>query len=447
MFNMKINFIYKFIHILDMERELVIGRIIREFLERREEIAERDLAVPSSPELKKAITIIGPRRSGKTYLLLSYFQKIHNAPKIFFPLDDDRIYPPTLNDLDISLKVLKELYPDAAGKPCMFFDEIQEVPKWELFVKRIVERENASVYITGSSSRLLSKEIATELRGRTISYELFPFNFREIMRINGLRVGKFITTSEESKIKTLVKDYLIFGGFPEVVLKEEKRKILTEYADIMFYRDFVERYRIKNLKVARVFFNLLFNSFAKEISVNKIYHFMKSQGIKTSRNILYNYLEYLHDAYLIFPLRKFSYSLKEVEQSIPKMYSIDNGLNGVFNTDFQESMGRLMENAVFIEMRKSGLVENKDVFYYKTIDGKEADFCIRDGSCFRQLIQVCYDLSGIGTKEREVKGLLKASEELKCDNLLVITWDFEGEETIDGKKIAYLPLWKWFLKV
>ncbi len=429
-----------------MERELVIGRIIRELLERKEKIVKRDLSIPINPELKKAVTIIGPRRSGKTYLLLSQFQRIHNAPKIFFPLDDDRIYPPTLNDLDISLKVLKELYPDSAARPYLFFDEIQEVPKWELFIKRVVERESALVYVTGSSSRLLSKEIATELRGRTITYELFPFNFKEIMRINGLHAEKFITTSEESKIKKLVKDYLTFGGFPEVVLKEEKRKILTEYADIMFYRDFVERYRVKNLRVARVFFNLLFNSFAKGISVNKIFNFMKSQGIKTSRNMLYNYLEYLHDAYLIFPLRKFSYSLKEIEQTVPKMYSIDNGLTSVFNTEFQENIGRLMENAVFIEMRKNGLVENKDIFYYKTTDGKEADFAIKEGSHFKQLIQVCYDISDISTKEREIKGLFKASEELKCNNLLVITWNYDGEETVDEKKIIYLPLWKWFLK-
>lgn len=428
-----------------MERELVIGRIIKEFLERKEKILERDLQVPINPELKKAITIVGPRRSGKTYLLLSHFQQIGNTPKIFFPLDDDRIYPPTLNDLDISLKVLKELYPDAVGMPYMFFDEIQEIPKWELFIKRIVEREGALVYVTGSSSKLLSKEIATELRGRTITYELFPFNFKELMRINGLHHEKFITTAKESKIKKLVKDYLAFGGFPEVVLKEEKRKILTEYADIMFYRDFVERHRIKNLKVARVFFNLLFNSFAKEISVNKIYNFMKSQGIKTSRNMLYNYLEYLHDAYLIFPLRKFSYSLKEIEQSIPKMYSIDNGLAGVFNTEFQESIGRLMENAVFVELRKSGLIENKDIFYYKTADGKEADFCIRRGSHFGQIIQVCYDLSDISTKEREIKGILKASDELKCDDLLVITWDYEAEEAVGKKKIVYAPLWKWLM--
>lgn len=429
-----------------MERELVIGRIIKEFLERREKILERDLQVPINHELQKAITIVGPRRSGKTYLLLSHFQQISNTPKIFFPLDDDRIYPPTLNDLDISLKVLKELYPDAGGRPYMFFDEIQEVPKWELFIKRVVERESALVYVTGSSSKLLSKEIATELRGRTITYELFPFNFKELMKINGMHPEKFITTAKESKIKKLVKDYLAFGGFPEVVLKNEKRKILTEYADIMFYRDFVERHKIKNLKVARVFFNLLFNSFAKEISVNKIFNFMKSQGIKTSRNMLYNYLEYLHDAYLIFPLRKFSYSLKEIEQSIPKMYSIDNGLAGVFNTEFQESIGRLMENAVFIELRKSGLVENKNIFYYKTADGKEADFCIREGSHFNQLIQVCYDISDIGTKEREIKGLLKASEELRCDNLLIITWDYEAEEAAGKKKIVYAPLWKWLMK-
>lgn len=426
-----------------MEREFVIGQIIKESLDRKEKILKRDLSIPVNPELRKAITIVGPRRCGKTYLLLSYFQLITDA-KIFFPLDDDRIYPPTLNDLEISLKVMKEMYPDAV-RPYLFFDEIQEVPKWELFVKRAVERENAQVYITGSSSRLLSKEIATELRGRTITYELFPFNFKEILRINELRAGKFITSAEESRIKRLVKDYLVLGGFPEIVLGEEKRKILSEYADIMFYRDFVERYRIKNLKVARIFFNLLFNSFAKEISINKIFNFMKSQGIKTSRNMLYNYLEYLHDAYLIFPLRKFSYSLKELEQSVPKMYAIDNGLISVFNTEFQKGMGRLMENAVFIEMRKTGLVENKDIFYYKTADGKETDFAIRDGPHFKQLIQVCYDLSDISTKEREIKGLLKASEELKCNNLLVITWDYEGKEIVSRKKIAYMPLWKWIL--
>lgn len=430
-----------------MERQLVIGRIIKESLERREKIFERDLQIPVNPKLRKAVTVVGPRRSGKTYLLLYHFQRLTaDVPKIFFPLDDDRIYPPTLSDLDDSLKVLAELYPDAKAKPCLFFDEVQEVPKWELFINRVVEREGALAYVTGSSSKLLSKEIATELRGRTMTYELFPFSFKELMRASGISTGKFVTTAEESKMKKLVKDYLAFGGFPEVVLKEEKRKILTEYANLMFYKDFVERYKIKNLKVARVFFNMLFNSFAKEISVNKMYHFMKSQGIKTSRNILYNYLEYLHDAYLVFPLHKFSHSLKDTEQSIPKMYSVDNGLNGVFNTDFQENVSRLMENAVFIELRKSGLVENRDIFYYRAADGKEADFAIRKGSHFTQLIQVCYDVSDRGTKEREVKGLLKASEELKCDNLLAITWDYAAEETVDGKKIAYVPLWKWLAK-
>jgi len=426
-----------------MERELVIGRIIREFLERKkEDVLERDVSIPSDSGLKKAITIVGPRRSGKTYLMLSIFQKMGDDPKLFFPVDDDRIYPPTLNDLDISLKVLKELYPNAKRQH-LFFDEIQEIPKWELFIKRAIERENAAVFITGSSSKLLSKEISTELRGRTITYELFPFNFREIMKLNGLHPEKFATSAEESKIKALVKEYLDFGGFPEAVLGKEKEKILSEYADIMFYRDFIERYRVSNLKVARVFFNLLFNSFAKEISINKIYNFMKSQGIKTSRNMLYNYLEYIHDAYLIFPLRKFSYSLKETEQSIPKMYAVDNGLIRIFNTDFQESAGRLMENAVFIELRKAGFIENKDVFYYKGADGKETDFAIAKGSHIQQLIQVCYNISDINTKAREVKGLLKASADLRCNNLLIITWDYEGEENADNKKIIYTPLWKW----
>ena len=426
-----------------MAREEIIGQIVKDFFDLEIDGVERDLDVPLDTNLRKAITIIGPRRAGKTFYLLSHFTHLRKEGKaaLFLPLDDDRLYPPSIEDLSTLIKVFYELFPTADEK-YLFLDEIQNVPNWELFVKRAVEREGFKVLLTGSSSKLLSKEIASALRGRTLTFEMFPFSFREFLRARGVKLSRYLSTREEAMVKALLKEYLEFGGFPEIVMIENeylKRKVLEEYIDVMLYRDVVERYNLKNLKAVRMFLKLLVTSFAKEFSINRTANYMKSIGIEVSKNTLYNYLEYFTDADIVFPIKRFSYSLKETERSLPKIYVIDNGLINAYSLRFTSNIGRLMENTVFLELRR----RNKEVFYFKTQDGREVDFVVREDGKIVELIQVSYSIDDASTWERELKGLVKASKELRCENLMIITWDREGKEEFKGMNVELIPLWKF----
>jgi hypothetical protein len=354
-----------------------------------------------------------------------------------------------LEDLDLLLKTYYEIYPENKRKKIFFFlDEVQNLDKWEIFVRRILDNENIQIFVTGSSSKLLSKEIATSLRGRAISYAILPFSFREFLKARGFKVEKYLSSGKKSKLLNLMLEYLKFGGFPEVVLESDdvsKIKILKEYIEIMPMRDVIERYKVKNVKILRMLLNGLLNSFSKEFSIHKFFNFLKSQGIKVSKNTLYNYLQYFEDAFIIMPLRKFSYSLREIEQSLPKVYPIDMGLISQFEPRFS-NMGRLMENVVGIELlRKKCFDPLHEFYYWKDSQGKEVDFVLKEGARVKRIIQVCYDIEDYDTKQREIKALFKASEDLRCKNLLILTWDFEGEEEHWNKMIKFKPLWKWLL--
>ena len=433
---------------LNMDREYVIGQIIREFLEREEEIIRRDLKVPLTTSLRKAISIIGPRRAGKTFFLLYIYQQVRETnPAGFLPLDDDRLYPPSLAALDLAVQVLRGMY---SGREIryLFLDEVQEVNGWERFVKRIVDRRDCLVFVTGSSSRLLSKEIASMLRGRTLVYEIFPFNFNEVLRAKGVLAGRYISGRTEALIRRELDMYLKYGGYPEVVLKSEKDRILREYADVMLYRDMVERHNLKNLKLAKLFFKTVFTSFAREFSIKRVVNYLKSMGLRVSRNTLYNYLEYMNDAYIAFPLKRYSNSLRIVEQSIPKLYVVDNGLTRVYSIHTTELYGRLLENLVFMELRKKGVKENQDIFYYRE-NGREVDFIVLEEDRVKQLIQVTYHLEYDNREQwrREVETLFKASKTLACKNLQIITWSQEDKIRKNNKTIEIIPVWKWILNL
>ncbi|WP_297477029.1 ATP-binding protein [Thermococcus sp.] len=430
-----------------MEREEVVAQIVMDYRDVNVRGVERELSVPERLNVRKAVAITGPRRAGKTYYLLQRFSEVRKAGKaaVFFPLDDDRIYPPTLEDLSALVKVFYELFPEADEK-YLFLDEVQEVQNWELFVKRVVERDGFRVYLAGSSSRLLSGEIASALRGRTLTFELFPFSFREFLRAKGFFPGKYLSTKDEGRIKALLKDYLMFGGFPEAVLLDDeflKRKTLSEYVNVMLYRDIIERHGVKNLRAVRLFLKLLMTSFAKEFSVNRVARYMKGMGVNVSRNTLYTYLEYFEDAYVVFIVKKFSYNLKEVEKSIPKVYIVDNGLVTTYSPRSGESLGRLMENAVFLELRR----REKELYYFKDEREKEVDFVVTEKGEVSELIQVSYSLSDPNTFKREVSALVSASDKLNCDNLTIINWSREDTIEAEGKEIRLVPLWKFLLGV
>ncbi len=410
-------------------------------------IIERDLNLELNIPIKRAITILGPRRSGKTYYLLSLIRRLiyNGIPKertLYINFEDPKLIDITSGDMTDLLDVFYELYPASKrDKVWLFFDEIQNIERWEVFIRGVLDKENAQVFITGSSSKLLSYELSTTLRGRSLSYLLLPFSFSEILRIRGVGYNKYQSSEERAIISNHLKDYFSYGGYPEAVLyPQERERILQEIIDVTIYRDLIERYRIRNTKVIRLMFNYLVK--AKEFSVHQFYNFLKSMNIQVSKNSLYNFLEFFNDAFVFFPLKKFSYYLKNIEQSIPKIYVVDNGIIELISGD---DKGKKLENLVFLSLMQKGFKPNKDIFYYSE-NGSEVDFLIKDGKRVLSLIQCCFDISDYQTKERELKSLIRAGENLGCSDFRVITYDYESEERIDGKRVKYIPLIRFLLE-
>jgi predicted AAA+ superfamily ATPase len=300
--------------------------------------------------------------------------------------------------------------------------------------------ENVQIFISGSSSKLLSKEVATMLRGRSLPYYIFPFSFKEFLKAKGFEVEKYLSSFQRAKLMNFVEEYMKFGGYPEAVLyPEEREKILKEILDVTIYRDIVERFGVKNTKLVRLLLKqLILSTF---FSVHSFFNYIKSLGMRVSKNTIYNYSEYFSDALIVIFLRKFSYSYREIEQTKPKIYFIDNGLLSISGV---ESKSRLMENAILVEMIKRGLVPNENIFYYQR-NKHEVDFVVVEKMKVKKLIQVCYDLSDIETKKREVRSLIEVMKEFRLKEGLIITMDFEGQEKIGDKKIVYKPFWKWLV--
>lgn len=268
----------------------------------------------------------------------------------------------------------------------------------------------------------------------------------EFLAFNNFIIKPLPTTSDENQIKNNLRKYMEFGGFPDIVFDNKiADRFFKEYLDLVLFRDIIERYNIKNIFIIKFLIRSMLASFSKQASVNSTFNTLKSQGIKVSKKTLYNYTSYLEDSFFAFFLKKFSYSVKDTQGSLPKVFINDTGLITSLISGFSENFGRLMENIVFLELKRAQS-ENPalEVYYYK--NGIEVDFVLKEKLEIKQLIQVCYDLEDPDTKKREIKALIKASTELKCSDLLVINWDREEEEIIENKKVVYLPLWKWLLK-
>ena len=419
------------------------AEIIKDFQEKEMPVAvPRELDINLDSDISRAVSLIGPRRAGKTYEMFLLIKKILNKQdkrKILY-VNFERADLGALNytDLSVMLEVFFQLYPqNKKDNVWLFLDEIQNVSLWEKFVRTCLD-EKIKVFITGSSSKLLSKEIATSMRGRTLTYPIFPFSFKEFLLAKNFKVQNLYSSAEKARLINLLDEYVAFGGYPEAVIyKGEREKILTDIFDTAILRDVIERHGIRNISVMKNLIKALLT--AKEFSVNRFYNYLKSQGLKVSKNAVYNYLEYLEDAFFVFPLRKLSFSYKKSEQSLPKIYFVDNGLLKINSID---DKGRLMENLVFIELLRRGC----DISYYQTPTGEEIDFVIKKGKTVKELIQVSYNLGNFMTWQRELNSLIKASKKFMCNNLVIITRDEEKEEKLKGKKVRIIPLWKWLLQ-
>jgi hypothetical protein len=387
----------------------------------------------------RVVSVIGPRRAGKTY----YFYQLMEEDRVnslYLTFEDTRL-------MDVSFKEIRDLiriYIEVAGKAPsnIFFDEVQNVKNWELAIRELLDLQHYNMFVTGSSSKLLSREIATQLRGRTFSYLLLPFSFREFLKAKNVFAEK-LTMDEAAKIRGYLKDYLEFGGFPEVVFEEtEKERILKEYFEMILFRDIVERHKLKNISLARFLLSFLLQNFSKEISVNKVLKSLSSQ--RFGKNTLYSYIDKIQDSVALFFLNRFSLRVYQRESWPKKIYLCDMGLTKVVR--FSEDIGKLMENCVFLELLR---LTNKrpmlEIYYWKNHEGAEVDFLLKEGAEIKELIQVTYASGRNEVEEREVKSLLKASKETECKNLRIITWNYEGIDKIDNRTIKFTPLWRWLL--
>ena len=402
----------------------------------RERIIERERQDHFKPLLRDKLmkVITGVRRSGKS--IFSHLS-LRGENYAYVNFDDERIVGIEAKDLNTLLEVLHEIYGDF---DFILLDEIQNIAGWELFANRLM-RQGYNLIITGSNSSLLSRELATHLTGRCVSFEMYPFSFREYLKYFDIKVRETPTTREIGILNHHLSKYINIGGFPEVYKVSSRTIYLRELYDMIISRDVVGRYKVKFVRDLKEMAFYLISNFSSRISYNKLKNIFRVKSVHTIKN----YISYLEDAYMLFQLFPFSWKVKYQLMQVKKVYSIDTGLIEALSPDSSKNLGRIMENVVAVDILRREPREN--VFFYLTPRHEEVDFVIREGMKIKQLIQVTYASGRDEIEKREIKSLIKASNELKCKNLEIITWDYEDEINLDGKTIECIPLWKWLLHV
>lgn len=384
-------------------------------------LAATENSIPRSYRFPQASNLIkvavGMRRSGKTYFL---FQTIRELLSEMVPLErilylnfeDDRILPMDHKAMGQLIDSWYTLHPENHNHCCyLFLDEVQNIEGWALVLRRIHDTKNLQIYVTGSSAKLLSTEIASSLRGRSLSIEILPYSYLEYLKCHQLSPPSkpFGQKSIDSHRNHLLK-YFQTGGFPgiQLVPQNEQLEILQTYVETVIFRDVIERHQISNITLMKYFIHFLLKNIAAPFSINKFYNDIKSQGYKAGKDTLYSYLNYLEDAFLIFSVPLFTESLRHMQTTPKKIYAIDNGLTIANTFNLSDNLGKLLENLVYLDLRRQG----KKIFYYHTQDGYEIDFITQDSQGKYEMIQVVWDISDPKTLERETRALHSAQQEL-----------------------------------
>ncbi len=413
-------------------------------------LIERDSSLDQSflqSRINKAITIIGPRRAGKTWFMYQFMNSLIKRGKtvddfLYINFEDERLQPLAADNFQLILDAWFELH-GLKKKPLIFFDEIQNIDGWDKFIRRLID-QGYRVVITGSNSKLLSSEIATTLRGRTLTYEIFPFSFKEFLKFKGITPSsKLIFSKERHLLASLFDQYLYCGGYPEIVLTDDKltqNNIAQDYFNTIFYRDLVERYKITNTQLLRHWMHLLLENISSLISYRKAENDFKSRGMQVSSSTLSKFAGYLEEAFFGTFLEIHSESVRKRQTNPKKFYLVDQGLHNFLTLSFSENKGRLLENTVFLELRRLKI----NTAYYKTKTGREIDFITSENGN-EQLIQVCYDINHLETAEREKRALLKGMDELNHVEGLILTNDYKAELEINGKQVHLRPVYEWLL--
>lgn len=422
----------------------IIKRIIVDFQNMLpiNKVRYRNLCIPTDTDL--IVTLVGPRRTGKTfyfYHLINLLMKgnIKREQIIYINFEDERLEFGK-KQLSLIFDAYFELFPNQQKPIYLFCDEIQEVDGWQKYIRRIYDSITKKIFLTGSSSKMLSSEIATSLRGRTIEYRMNPLHFDEYCRFKNVDYSDTTSTKNSALLKATFEQYLLNGGYPDLVNRDKliRNKLLNSYFNTMIFKDLIERYDITTSHILKEFIKTLAASISSEFSINKIYNDFKSQGLKISKNRLYEFLEYCKNIFLFSVIEKYEYSPRKRRSSNKKIYFIDTGLLNSITFNFTDDLGKLLENLIHNQ-----LMSKYDQIFYKK-NGYECDFVVQDNKA-TQLIQVAYSLIKPQTKEREIKSLLKASENIPNAELLIVNIDIEEEILHNGKKIKIIPAWKWAL--
>lgn len=409
-----------------------------------------------------AQVLVGTRRCGKTYRL---FQEMHDIvaagynPQniLYFNFEDERLKPYSAALLSDVLDTFFAMRPAAKEEGCfLFFDEIQEVPDWSLFLRRVIDSTEATVYVTGSSSKMLSAELASEFRGRSISKELFPLSFGEFVRWStGQSVGASdgYSSADAAVLRNALNDYLLRGGYIAALKlpTADGMMLMQEYAYRTAAMDVIERYNLRMPQVAVSFLTRCLASSGRELSVNKISHELKSRGVSTSRETLSSLLSYYEEAYLVFSLGDLNRALADNPRSSSKVYSVDPGLFTAFSKAASKEVGQRLEMAVFNKLRRLAPVVRTGALARLTFEHEkkshEIDFVMGDallGDAYR-LIQVSVDVTNPKTLQREVSALAAGMLKYGIDESVIVTMDSEEAIETPSGIIRVVPAWKWLI--
>lgn len=407
-------------------------------------VIQRDLSVPL--DVQKVVSIIGPRRAGKTWFLFSLIEQLQQVIDsrriVYINFEDERL-PSDAESLGLILDAYQQLYPDQPlDQVYFFFDEIQDVPKWEKFVRRMVDTVSHHVFITGSSAKLLSREIATALRGRTLAYNLFPFSFREYMRAFGEEVSSApFATADRNRIIARFDRFLEDGGYPEVIEFDEpiRLKTLQSYFEIMLYRDIVERFNMRRPHLVKDFAKRLVAANAQIFSVHKYYRDLKSRNIRVTKDTLYDLVDHFVDACFAVAISKYDPSEAKQAQALKKYYINDTGLVNACEFVPVEKAGSLLETLVLLELRK----RDRTVSYFS--ESNECDFVVQERGRVVEAIQVCLALTE-ENRRRELAGITTAMNRFGLKQGLIVSHRQEEKIETDAGTVHVVPAWIWCLE-
>ncbi len=369
--------------------------------------------------------ITGPRRVGKSVLALLMLRG-----RNFAYLNFDDILLLENWDEELVMQMLDQVYP---GYDFLLLDEIQNLPNWDMWVNKLYRR-GKNLVITGSNAKMLSSEMATVLTGRYLQIDLLPFSLEETMQWKGIAEGQAIQTA------TLSDDYMRNGGYPETI---QARSITKSYLSTLFdsilLKDVAQRHNVRNTTDLYNLATYLLSNFCNPISSNELAEAVGLSSVTTTKK----YCDYLAEPYLFYYLPRFNNKLKLMKKAPSKVYVVDNGFVQSTAFNLSDNLGRLLENQVFVELLRRGYIPGQTLFYYRTRNDKEIDFVTRKGARVEQLIQVCYDMSGEKTRKREFDALTEASDELRCDNLIVVTASEDASIEKAGKHIEVVSVGKF----